>query len=361
LYAYYALTGDEAALASVIAVADMWTTDQDTITPYRQGTLRGPEKLWTERLLGTSMEGLYYGFRASNDKAYLTAFLQVLDTAYRHLTTTNQAELVAINKDPNTPPFPLQNCWVHNAAQAAEGNTDQPWCSGWMNELVIESLLAYQAQTGDLRVDEIFVRLSRFLRDVGSSYFQNNPLDDHFLEPAVCYDASQTESARMLMPLYGSGLLASGVRVNRSEWSDFEHCTDATALTAVALRALVRQGTFDQGGPFGPFPSEGAALLQMHHEFSFCAQRTFINWDRPNRDPGTWTSAALAPGAGSPASFILSNKIGYPSHPSSPQRKLSWWFNTSLLQYSLLREAGIQVPTLSPGTVQPAGQSCPPR
>jgi hypothetical protein len=361
LYAYYALTGDERALASLVAIADMWDTEEEFVVPYRAGGIISAEKLWTERLLGTSMEGLYYGFLATDNKKYLTAFGQVLDTAYRHIATASQAELVAINKDPNTPPFPLQNCWVHNAAQAAEGNTDRPWCSGWMNELVIDSLLAYQAQTGDPRVDEIFVRLARFLRDVGSSYFQNNPLDDHFLEPAVCYDASQAESTRILVPLYGSGLLASGARVNRGEWSDFEHCTDATALTAVALRALVRRGTFDQGGPVGPFPSEGAALLQMHQEFAFCAQRTFTTWDRPNRDPATWTSAALAPGASNPASFILANRIGFPSHPSSPQRKLSWWFNTSLLQYSLLREAGIQVPALRPGAIQPRGTPCPPR
>jgi hypothetical protein len=38
----------------------------------------------------------------------------------------------------------------------------------------------------------------------------------------------------------------------------------------------------------------------------------------------------------------------------SPQRKLSWWFNMSMLQYGALAEAGIAVPALQPGVIQPA-------
>ena len=165
----------------------------------------------------------------------------------------------------------------------------------------------------------------------------------------------------MLTPLYGSGLFASGTRRNYGEWDDFEHCTDATALTAAALRALARQGKLDQGGPIGPFPTEGASLVQLHHEFAFCSQTTFAYWTRLRRDPAVWTSADLAPGAADPATFILANRIGFPSHPSTPLRKLSWWFNTSMLQFAMLREAGIALPVLSPGAVQPSGQACPPR
>jgi len=64
------------------------------------------DKLWTERLLGTSLEGLYYGFRLTNNTAYLTAFREVVATAYRHITTTDQAELVAITKGPQRAPVP---------------------------------------------------------------------------------------------------------------------------------------------------------------------------------------------------------------------------------------------------------------
>ncbi|HET7710591.1 MAG TPA: hypothetical protein VFL80_01540 [Thermoanaerobaculia bacterium] len=359
VFAYYALTGDEGALASGRAMAEMWKNEPLTIGPYRQGHLRGPDRLWTERLLGTGLEGLYYGFLFTDDKAYLTAFRETLDTAYRHITTSNQAELVAINLDPNVPPFPPQNCFVHNAEQHAEADRSRPWCSGWMSELVIDPLLAYQEQTDDPRVDEIFVRLTRFLRDVGSSYFQGNVLPDTFLRPSICFDTARGQDTRMLVPLYGAGVYANGQRYSAGDYNDFEHCTDATALTAVGLRALARQGKLNQGGPIGPFASEGAALLQLHHEFAFCSQMTFAFQTRLRRDPATWSSAELAAGAADPARFILDNRIGFPSRPSNPQRKLSWWFNTSMLQFALLREAGIAVPQLRPGVVQPQGQGCP--
>ncbi len=53
------------------------------------------------------------------------------------------------------------------------------------------------------------------------------------------------------------------------------------------------------------------------------------------------------------AAFVTDNKIGFPSHNVDPQRKLSWWFNGSLGQFALLKEAGISVPALRPGAVQP--------
>jgi hypothetical protein len=42
LYAYYALTGDESAMAAGQAIADLWTDDQGFAGPYRAGHLRGP-------------------------------------------------------------------------------------------------------------------------------------------------------------------------------------------------------------------------------------------------------------------------------------------------------------------------------
>jgi hypothetical protein len=354
LFAYYALTGDEGAFAAVHAIADLWNTDPYVIGPYRLGHLRGVDKLWTERLLGTGLEGLFYGFRLTGNKTYLTAFREVVATAYRHITTTDPAELVAINKDPNTPPFPAQGCWIHNAAQHAEGSATEPWCSSWMSELVIDSLIAYQTQTGDARVDEIFLQLARFLRDVGSSYFRGTILDDFFLSPSVAYSALDGSAARRLVPLYGAALRANGTRASAGEYSDFEHCPDATALTAAALRALVRQGTWNQGGPIGPFSNEGESMLALHHEFSSCAQRTIaVRNVTQYHDPAAWTSAKLAAGFSDPAAFISKWGIGYPGFVTSPQRKLSWWFNTSMLQFGLLRDAGIKIPVLQPGAVQP--------
>jgi hypothetical protein len=357
LYAYYALTGDESALTAGRAIAAMWLADTSFVAPYRQGHLRGRDKLWTERLLGTSLEGLYYGHLLLDDAQYLAAFKQMLDTAYAHVTTTDQAALNKIDLQDGTasyPSFPAQNCFIHNAEQAAEGNGNDPWCSGWMTELLVDVLLAYQRQTGDARVDEIFVRLTRFLRDVGSCYFRGDPVDDRFLSPQICYDSTDGLEARQLVPLYGSGLYADGTRYGGGDWSDFEHCSDATALTAAALRALKRLGLYDAGGPLGPFATEGESFLQLFHEFSFCAQATFSSWTRMNRDPSTWSSSELCAGAADPATFIADNKIGHPCHPSSPQRKLSWWFNMSLLQFGLLQDAGIAVPSLHPGVVQPA-------
>jgi hypothetical protein len=357
LYAYYALTGDELAATAGRAIAAMWLSEPTFVKPYREGHLRGQDKLWTERLLGTSMEGLYYGYRLLDDPQYLVAFKQMLATAYAHITTTDQAALNQIDLQDGSasyPSFPAQSCFIHNAAQASEGDGKDPWCSGWMSELLVDVLLAYQRQTNDTRVDEIFVRLTRFLRDVGSSYFRGDPVDDFFLSPQICYDPDDGTDARQLVPLYGSGLYANGKRFNGGDWSDFEHCSDATALAAAALRGLKRMGIYDTGGPVGPFASEGESFLQLFHEFSFCARATFGSWTRTNRDPGRWSSKDLCAGATDPATFIADNKIGQPSYPSSPQRKLSWWFNMSLLQFGLLLDAGLAVPSLHPGVVQPA-------
>jgi hypothetical protein len=356
LYAYYALTGDESALAAGTAIATMWRDDTTFVGPYRMGHLRGPDKLWTERLLGTSLEGLYYGHRLTGDTTFLAAFGQMLDTAYRHITG-DAAALAAIN--PGVGPFPPQSCFIHSALQHSEGDASDPWCSTWMSELTIDALLQYQAQTGDVRVDEIFVRLVRFLRDVGSQYMTADVLDDNFLAPKACYDPKAAD-LRRLVPIYGSGLTEAGARRNFGASDDNEHCTDATALTAAGIRALVRQGKFaaaPAGVTLGPFKTEGASFLAMHHEFAACARATFADWSRTQRDPAAWTSAALAAGVADPAAFIAQNLIGYPKYPTSPQRKLSWWFNMSMLQFGLLADAGQKLQTLNPGQVQPA--SCP--
>jgi hypothetical protein len=133
---------------------------------------------------------------------------------------------------------------------------------------------------------------------------------------------------------------------------DAEHCTDATALTAAGIRALVRQGKFT-AAPIPPFASEGESFVALHHEFAACARRTFEGNSRPRRDPTGWTSAQLAGGLADPAAFIASNLIGYPKYPTSPQRKLSWWFNVSMLQFGLLSDAGVKIAALAPGRVQP--------
>jgi hypothetical protein len=354
LYAYYALTGDESALAAGKAIAAMWLADTAFVGPYRVGHLRAADHLWTERLLGTSLEGLYYGHRLTGEAQYLTAFREMIDTATKHITG-DAAALAAIN--PGVGPFPPQSCFIHSAAQQAEGDGADPWCSTWMSELTIDSLLQYQAQTNDPRVDEIFVRLVRFLRDVGSQYITSDVQDDTFLHPRACYGAKASGGLRRLAPLYGSGLDATGARHNFGQPDDTEHCADATALTAAGIRALVRQGKFAAAAALGPFTTEGESFVALHHEMAACARATFDGDTRLRRDPASWTSAQLASGVADPATFIADNLIGYPKYPTSPQRKLSWWFNSSMLQFGLLSDAGIKVPALTPGRVQPA--TCP--
>src|SRR5262249_44744672 len=156
--------------------------------------------------------------------------------------------------------FLPQNCFIHNAAQQGEASQDKPWCSPWMSALLVDVLLRYQAQSGDERVDEIFVRLARFLRDTGSAYFGKDVQDDTFLAPSTCDDPREGENQRRLVPLYGAALGVDRRRLKFGEWSDFEHCADATSLTAAALRAMKRLGTYDRN-PIGPFPSEGASIL----------------------------------------------------------------------------------------------------
>jgi hypothetical protein len=347
LYVYYAMTGDEAALGAGQAIAAMWQKDPLFVLPYAAGHVRGPDKLWTERLLATSLEGLYYGHRLTGDPSYLKTFEQLLTTAYRHITG-DRAALAKINPGVT---FPPQDCFIHTAEQQSEGDATDPWCSPWMSELLVDPLLRYQEQTGDERVDEIFIRLGRFLRDTGTAYFTNDVLKDSFLEPSICDDDDAGERRRRLVPLYGAGRDTQGKRRTFGEYSDFEHCADATSLAAVALRALERRGLADKG-PLGTFPNEGASMLALFHELSVCAKRTFTEQTRLRRDPRTWTPAELAPFVGDPK-FIGDNRIGFPVHVESPQRKLSWWFNTSILQVGILADTSISVPFLSPGQVEP--------
>lgn len=351
LYAYYALTGDEEALAAARAIAEMWNADKLFVIPYQEGHVRGPDKLWTERLLGTSLEGLLYGHLFTGEKKYLDGVRQLVDTAHRHVTG-DAKDLAAINPGAT---FPPQGCFIHSAAQQAEGAADRPWCSSWMSELLVDALLRYQEQTADPRPDAIFVQLSRFLRDVGTAYFRGNVLDDRFLAPSFCDDPQDTADRRRLVPLYGAGVDASGARKTAAEYTDSQHCADATALTAVALRALRRRGEYDKN-PVAPFKSEGDALLALHGELAFCAEVTFREETRTKRNPDRWSPSELAPGLADPPAFLKKNKIGFPQRNLSPQRKLSWWLNASLEQWAVLADAGVTIPILRPGSV--AGPPC---
>lgn len=370
LYAYYALTGDEDAFRAVDAIARMWYAEPLFATPYRKGQIRSLTSLWTERLLATSMEGFLYGYQVTRIPEYSVAFDEILNTAYRHISTDQQSELDFLTRQGEhltrygtDARFPPQNCFVHNATQAAEGNADKPFCSGWMNELMLDVLLKHQEQTHDPRVDDIFIRLARFLRDTGTASFASgNQVHDSFLAPQVCYNPNlQWDQRRRVVPLYSAGVYGDGTRSFGGEWDDFQHCPDATALTAAAIRGLKRRGTFDVPGP-APFMTEGESFVALHQELAYCAEFALQYSSRPGRNPVNVTSATLAQGykAGDPTAqlaWIESMKIGYPEYQSSPRRKLSWWFNMSLLQFGLMDEVDVRFEGAAPqpGQIQPAG------
>ena len=153
------------------------------------------------------------------------------------------------------------------------------------------------------------------------------------------------------MPLYGAGLRPDGTRASFGDDTDTLHCADATAITAAAIRELARRG--DAGPRVGPFATERASFLALHEELSACARRAFEEQTRLHRDPRTWSARELADGLRDPAKFIEQNRIGYPSRTISPERRLSWWFNTAMLQYGWLEEAGAAIPVLRTGRIQP--------
>ncbi len=354
VYAYFALTGDEDALVAGKLIAEAWLNDDVFLKPYRQGHARGADKLFTERLLAVSIETMVYAYLLLGDARYLTAARELFETAYRHITTQDRAQLQGIIKVD----FPPQDCFVHSALQHGEGNADEPWCSGWMAEMLVDPLLRYTEITGDTRTDEIFIRLGRSLRDRGTNYFHGNPLSDSFLAPKECYAAGD-EEPRMLVPLYGFGMRADGSRAPHPEYEDAEHCPDATALTAAAIRGLKRTARFDGPG-VGPFKTEGASMVALHEELTVCADRVLKNWVRKGRDPRRATSEQLAEAYSfgmkdKQNEWLESQHIGYPWHVTTPQRKLSWWFNGSLEQYRMLADAGVSFPSVRAGWIQPAG------
>ena len=352
LYLYYALTGDASALEAGRRIARMWLDEPLFVVPYRQGRARGPDKLWTERLLAHALGSLVYGYKLTGDAEFLAGARELFESMWKHLTAPDAAALKAITGFGHAP----QPCLVHASGQHEGWPPSEPFCSPWMSALLVDPLLRYQEITGESRVDEVFVRLGRFLRDTGSTYFYGNPLGDTFFTPKRCYKpTAPLQPVRTLTTLYGAGRRSDGTRYALSNWDDFDHCADATAISAAALRSLRKTGGYDRPGP-RPFTSEGDSFFALHHEFAHCALVAFRYFSRPNRDPRNWTSAQLAKGYGDPK-FVVTNKIGYPTHGPSPLRKVSWWFNGSLLQFGLLEQAGLGVEGLQPGAIQPA--TCP--
>ena len=257
LYAYYALTGDEGALAAGKAIATMWRDDTLFVGPYRMGHLRGPDKLWTERLLGTSLEGLYYGHRLTGDTTYLAAFKQMLDTAYRHITG-DAAALAALN--PGVGPFPPQSCFIHSARAARRGRRHRPVVLD-LDERAHDRLApavpgadGRRARRRDLRAPRALPARRRLAVHDGRRPRRPLPRAQGLLRPEGRGPAPARAHLRL-----GAHARPGRAR-NFGASDDDEHCTDATALTAAGIRALVRQGKFataPAGASLAPFKTRG--------------------------------------------------------------------------------------------------------
>jgi hypothetical protein len=363
LYYYYALTGDEGALAALTAIGNLWRDDAYTSVPYQNGALPSSTATWTERELACALEGTFYGFLTTGTASYLTAHNALFETAYTHISTQNQATLDAITKPWTsggvTYNFPPQNALIHNGDQQDESTGATPWVSSWMTELLVAPLLAYLAQSGDTRVYEFFVRLGRFLRDTGTAYTYTPGTfaDDYFLAPQAAYTIP---GSRRLFAWYGSGRRKDNTRYTRYT-SDIEHTPDTSALTAIAQRSLVARPDLDQGA-MTPFASERACAEAMHHEISYTARGNIAAYDLgvryydPSRPTGTYHSQsrlAAAYNAGQAAidKYILDFGVGHVRMRIAPDRKVSWWLNNSMLQFGLMRDAGFSLPTIIQGWV----------
>jgi hypothetical protein len=142
LYLYYALTGDESAREAGRRISRMWLDEPFFVLPYRQGRARGPDKLWTERLLAHALESLVYGYKLTGEAELLAGARELFETSWKHLTAADAEAISAIIGHA----FPPQPCLVHASGQHEGWPPAEPYCSPWMS-----ALLVAHAASGDHR------------------------------------------------------------------------------------------------------------------------------------------------------------------------------------------------------------------
>jgi hypothetical protein len=113
LYFYFALSGDESALEAGRRIARMWLDEPLFVKPYRLGRARGPDKLWTERLLAHALESLVYGYLLTGDAELLSGARDLFEAAWRHITAPDAGRVKAITGHAFAP----QPCFVHASGQ----------------------------------------------------------------------------------------------------------------------------------------------------------------------------------------------------------------------------------------------------
>ena len=90
-----------------------------------------------------------------------------------------------------------------------------------MPALLVAPLLAYQEQTGDPRVDEIFVRLDPLPARHRHVVLPGDILHDTFLQAVRALPtAADGENRGTSSPLYGAGVNVDGSRADFGEYDD---------------------------------------------------------------------------------------------------------------------------------------------
>jgi hypothetical protein len=175
-----------------------------------------------------------------------------------------------------------------------------------------------------------------------------------------------TKNPTRVVPMYGAARRLDGSRNDGAEYSDHEHVPDTTGLTAASWRAFaLRPFTI---GPIGPFATEVDCAAALHEEYSASAKhslsvRDLTIYRDPSCPPGSYHSQGRLAGAYAKpdqgAAYVNTYKLGAPRWYIYPERKLSWWFNSSILQFGLLHAAGLDASQARQGWV-PVGALPPP-
>jgi hypothetical protein len=201
----------------------------------RRAALREPvpsgtrARQWTERLLAHALESLVW---LSLDRRCRACLARDLFEAAWRTSRHPTPRVKAITGHAFAP----QPCFVHASGQHEGWPPGEPFCSPWMSSLLVDPLLRYQAITGDSRVDEVFLRLGRYLRDTATTYFHGNPLGDTFFTPRRCYNKPRRDNrCERLSPPAGRPGRLTGAVTSAATGTTSDHCADVTALSAAAL------------------------------------------------------------------------------------------------------------------------------
>ena len=147
---YYALTGDEAALEASRNMAHMWRDEPLFMVPYREKQAGASGKLWTERLLGTGLEGLVYGFLLTGEAESPGRSQTII---LRDRLPPHHHDRPGRARRHHQEPLPAAELLRPQRGAANSSKARTRGAPGWMVDLMINPLLRYQELTGDAQVN----------------------------------------------------------------------------------------------------------------------------------------------------------------------------------------------------------------